>query len=122
MDNELRDISTSLKLQLGYGIGHILNDVCASLWFTYFLVFFHLVLEFTASQAGQLMLIGQIVDAVSTPFVGYHSDHTNNFLSAKYGRRKLWHLFGKHCIYNYYIILTYITLLLSFIFNDVVFT
>ncbi|CAG9581257.1 unnamed protein product [Danaus chrysippus] len=98
MDNELRDISTSLKLQLGYGIGHILNDVCASLWFTYFLVFFHLVLEFTASQAGQLMLIGQIVDALSTPFVGYHSDHTNNFLSAKYGRRKLWHLFGTLCV------------------------
>lgn len=95
MDSELVDISTSLKLQLGYGIGHILNDVCASLWFTYFLVFFHLVLEFSASQAGTLMLIGQLVDAVSTPFVGYHSDHTDNAFSLRYGKRKLWHLFGK---------------------------
>ncbi|XP_045494388.1 major facilitator superfamily domain-containing protein 12-like [Colias croceus] len=98
MDNEFFDISTSLRLQLGYGIGHILNDVCASLWFTYFLVFFHLVLEFTASQAGYLMLIGQVVDAVSTPFIGYHSDHTNNSVSAWYGRRKLWHLFGSACV------------------------
>ncbi|XP_045775137.1 major facilitator superfamily domain-containing protein 12-like [Maniola jurtina] len=98
MDNELLDISTSLWLQVGYGIGHILNDVCASLWFTYFLVFFHLVLEFSASQAGYLMLIGQVVDALFTPFIGYHSDNTNNYLSARYGRRKLWHLFGTVCV------------------------
>ncbi|XP_028176339.1 major facilitator superfamily domain-containing protein 12-like isoform X1 [Ostrinia furnacalis] len=98
MDNEFMDISTSFRLQLGYGIGHILNDVCASLWFTYFLVFFHLVLEFSASQAGNLMLIGQIVDAVSTPFVGYHSDRTDNAISARYGKRKLWHLFGTACV------------------------
>ncbi|KAG6452409.1 hypothetical protein O3G_MSEX007612 [Manduca sexta] len=98
MDNEFVDISTSLTLQFGYGIGHILNDVCASLWFTYFLVFFHLVLEFTASQSGTLMLIGQVVDALATPFVGYHSDHTDNVLSARYGRRKLWHLFGTLCV------------------------
>ncbi|KAJ0182630.1 hypothetical protein K1T71_001999 [Dendrolimus kikuchii] len=98
MDNEFVDISTSLRLQLGYAIGHILNDVCASLWFTYFLVFFHLVLEFSASQSGNLMLIGQIVDALATPFIGYQSDHTDNALSIRYGRRKLWHLFGTACV------------------------
>ncbi|KAI5635741.1 MFS/sugar transport protein domain-containing protein [Phthorimaea operculella] len=43
------------------------------------------------------MLIGQVVDALSTPFVGYHSDHTDSSLSARYGRRKLWHLFGSAC-------------------------
>lgn len=99
MDNEFVDISNSLKLQLGFGIGHVLNDVCASLWFTYFLVFFHLVLEFTATQSGNLMLIGQVVDALATPFVGYHSDHTDNLLSARYGRRKIWHLFGEYLLY-----------------------
>ncbi|PZC73585.1 hypothetical protein B5X24_HaOG216001 [Helicoverpa armigera] len=98
MDTEFIHISTSLRLQLGYGIGHVLNDVCASLWFTYFLVFFHLVLEFSASQSGNLMLIGQVMDAVSTPFVGYHSDHTDNRFSIKYGKRKLWHLFGTACV------------------------
>lgn len=95
MDSEFVHISTSVRLQFGYGIGHVLNDVCASLWFTYFLVFFHLVLEFSASQSGNLMLVGQVMDALSTPFVGYHSDHTDNHISSKYGKRKLWHLFGK---------------------------
>ncbi|CAK1601847.1 unnamed protein product [Parnassius mnemosyne] len=98
MDNEFVVRSNSLCLQLGYGIGHVLNDVCASLWFTYFLVFFHLVLEFSSTQAGNLMLIGQVVDAIATPFVGYHSDHTDNFISARYGKRKLWHLFGTFCV------------------------
>lgn len=92
------DISTSKFLQFGYGVGHILNDVCASLWFTYLLVFYHLVLGFSASQSGNLMLIGQVVDALSTPFVGYHSDRTDNDISAKYGKRKLWHLFGTACV------------------------
>ncbi|XP_068626251.1 major facilitator superfamily domain-containing protein 12-like [Battus philenor] len=98
MDNEFNGRSITLSLQLGYGIGHVLNDVCASLWFTYFLVFFHLVLEFSSTQSGNLMLIGQIVDALATPFVGYHSDHTDNFISARYGKRKLWHLFGTVCV------------------------
>lgn len=113
MDNELLDISTSLKQQLAYGIGHILNDVCASLWFTYFLVFFHLVLEFSAAQAGYLMLIGQVVDALSTPLIGYHSDHTNNHLSTKYGRRKLWHLFGELICIIYLLLFAALLLIVS---------
>ena len=31
------------RLKLGYGMGHILNDLCASMWFTYLLLFFHKV-------------------------------------------------------------------------------
>ena len=27
------------RLVLGYGLGHVFNDVCASLWFTYLLIF-----------------------------------------------------------------------------------
>lgn len=48
------------KLQIAYGIGHVLNDVCASMWFTYLLVFFHLVLQFSNSDAGLILLIGQV--------------------------------------------------------------
>lgn len=48
------------KLHLAYGVGHVLNDVCASMWFTYLLVFFHLVLEFSNSQAGFVLLVGQV--------------------------------------------------------------
>ncbi|XP_063928728.1 major facilitator superfamily domain-containing protein 12-like isoform X1 [Zophobas morio] len=87
-----------LKLQLAYGVGHVLNDVCASMWFTYLLVFFHLVLQFSNWEAGFMLLVGQVADAVSTPFVGFHSDQTDNFWLCRYGRRKTWHLIGTVCV------------------------
>lgn len=87
-----------LKMQFFYGIGHVLNDVCASMWFTYLLVFFHLVLEFDNGKTGLLLLIGQVADAISTPFVGYHSDHSEECWCSQYGRRKVWHLLGTVCV------------------------
>ena len=33
----------SLGQKLGYGLGHVLNDLCASMWFTYLLLFFQQV-------------------------------------------------------------------------------
>ncbi|XP_018334072.1 major facilitator superfamily domain-containing protein 12 isoform X2 [Agrilus planipennis] len=88
----------SLRLQLTYGIGHVLNDICASMWFTYLLVFFHLVLQFDNWEAGLILLIGQIADAVATPFVGFHSDNSDNFWFCRYGKRKTWHLVGTICV------------------------
>ena len=29
------------KQKFGYGTGHVLNDLCASMWFSYLLIFFH---------------------------------------------------------------------------------
>ncbi|KAF5305314.1 hypothetical protein FQR65_LT07739 [Abscondita terminalis] len=87
-----------IKLQLAYGVGHVLNDVCASMWFTYLLVFFHLVLQFDNWEAGFMLLIGQVADAMSTPFVGFHSDQSDNFWLCRYGRRKTWHLLGTICV------------------------
>lgn len=69
---------------LAYGMGHILNDVCASMWFTYLLVFMHLVLDFTNAEAGALLLVGQVADALATPFVGYFSDQGDNFWICKW--------------------------------------
>ncbi|CAH1170042.1 unnamed protein product [Phaedon cochleariae] len=86
------------RMQLAYGIGHVLNDVCASMWFTYLLVFFHLVLQFNNWETGVMMLIGQIADALATPFVGYHSDQSDTFWICRYGRRKTWHLLGTICV------------------------
>lgn len=84
-----------LKLRLAYGVGHVLNDVCASMWFTYLLVFFHLVLKFSSTLSGVILLVGQVADALATPFVGYQSDLDDDFWLCKYGRRKTWHLIGK---------------------------
>ncbi|XP_030766069.1 major facilitator superfamily domain-containing protein 12-like [Sitophilus oryzae] len=87
-----------LKVYLAYGMGHVLNDVCASMWFTYLLVFLHLVLDFTNAQAGALLLIGQVADALATPFVGYYSDQGDDFFICRYGKRKIWHLLGTICV------------------------
>ncbi|KAG7201594.1 hypothetical protein KM043_004338 [Ampulex compressa] len=87
-----------LSLRLAYGVGHVLNDICASMWFTYLLVYFHLVLGFDPTLAGVILLIGQVADALATPFVGFHSDKTDDFWLCKYGARKTWHLLGTICV------------------------
>ena len=56
--------------RISFSVGHVLNDLCASMWFTYLLVFFHLVLQFDNSLSGIILLIGQIADGLATPFVG----------------------------------------------------
>lgn len=81
-----------------YGIGHVYNDLCSSMWFTYTLLYYHMVLGFSNSQAGLLVLIGQVADAVSTPFIGLASDKRNSLQICRYGRRKIWHLIGTICV------------------------
>ncbi|RXN34524.1 casein kinase I isoform X3 [Labeo rohita] len=78
--------------RLTYAIGHFFNDLCASMWFTYLLVFYHSVLGFKDTNAGALLLVGQIADGICTPLVGYESDRTSG--CGKYGKRKTWHLVG----------------------------
>uniref|UniRef100_A0A667ZK63 Major facilitator superfamily domain containing 12a n=1 Tax=Myripristis murdjan TaxID=586833 RepID=A0A667ZK63_9TELE len=78
--------------KLSYAVGHFLNDLCASMWFTYLLVFYHSVLGFKNTYAGLLLLVGQIADGVCTPLIGYESDQTPG--CGNYGKRKTWHLVG----------------------------
>ncbi|XP_062371558.1 major facilitator superfamily domain-containing protein 12a isoform X2 [Sardina pilchardus] len=78
--------------RLSYAVGHFLNDLCASMWFTYLLVYYHSVLGFKNTYAGVLLLVGQIADGVCTPLIGYESDRTAG--CGTYGKRKTWHLVG----------------------------
>ncbi|XP_071368331.1 major facilitator superfamily domain-containing protein 12-like, partial [Centroberyx affinis] len=84
--------SLPVSRRLSYAVGHFLNDLCASMWFTYLLVFYHSVLGFQNTNAGVLLLIGQIADGVCTPLIGYESDRTPG--CGNYGKRKTWHLVG----------------------------
>jgi Na+/melibiose symporter-like transporter len=77
--------------KFAFSIGHFLNDLCASVWFSYSLVFYHRVAKFSNSSAGYLLLIGQVADALSTTFIGFASDRTKHGLC---GKRKSWHLLG----------------------------
>ncbi|KAI1882607.1 hypothetical protein AGOR_G00236630 [Albula goreensis] len=78
--------------RLSYSVGHFLNDLCASMWFTYLLVYYHSVLGFQNVYAGLLLLTGQIADGICTPLIGYESDRTPG--CGNYGKRKTWHLVG----------------------------
>ncbi|XP_072391386.1 major facilitator superfamily domain-containing protein 12-like isoform X1 [Diabrotica undecimpunctata] len=87
MDTEFRPNPLCLPLQkLSYGLGHIFNDLCAAMWFSYTLFFLQVVLEMKSTTAGFLLMIGQIVDSLATPIVGYCIDYIEY--------RRLWHLAG----------------------------
>ncbi|XP_063003267.1 major facilitator superfamily domain-containing protein 12 [Elgaria multicarinata webbii] len=86
----------ALRARLSYSVGHFLNDLCASMWFTYLLVYFHSVLGYSTSHAGALLLAGQVADGVCTPLVGYEADQAGG--CGRYGRRKSWHLTGTICV------------------------
>ncbi|XP_067004421.2 major facilitator superfamily domain-containing protein 12 [Anabrus simplex] len=73
-------------VKASYGVGHVFNDVCAALWFSYTLLFLQVVLGMPPVLAGTMLLIGQVVDALATPVVGVLAD--------RIGRRKSWHLAG----------------------------
>jgi len=82
----------SLKTKLFYSVGHVYNDLTVSIWFSYTLLYFKF--QFDDSLAGALILIGQVADAVASPFVGFESDKNPNIWICRYGRRKTWHLLG----------------------------
>uniref|UniRef100_A0A914WRW1 Uncharacterized protein n=1 Tax=Plectus sambesii TaxID=2011161 RepID=A0A914WRW1_9BILA len=95
--DETSDISC--MRMMSYGVGHFYNDLCASMWFTYLLMFMEKVLKFQSYRAGMLMLIGQVTDAICTPLVGIASDKSTlpRFMRSM-GRRKAWHLIGTICV------------------------
>ena len=61
-----------------YGMGHILNDLCAVLWFTYLLLFLEKVIGLDGVYAGVVLLSGQIADGLVTVPIGYLSDNDFN--------------------------------------------
>ena len=72
------DLSHPLSLtsfqKLSFSGGHILNDMAASLWFTYLLVYLESTLYLSPSSSGIVMLSGQIADGLATPLMGLLSD------------------------------------------------
>ena len=108
--------------RLAYGVGHVFNDMCASMWFTYLLVYLQRIAGFSHNQAGLLLFWGQLVDSLCTPVVGYLSDQhvTDNYCSSK---QKAWHVLGvlfliltyHHCLSNPFWILMMLRLAPAFL-------
>ncbi|KAK7591093.1 hypothetical protein V9T40_002706 [Parthenolecanium corni] len=94
------DLTSTLtrRTYLCYGVGHMLNDLTSAMWFSYLLLFLHYGLQFSNSEAGLLLLIGQVADGMATPIVGFLSDKGAGHWMCRYGHRKSWHLVGTLCV------------------------
>ncbi|XP_034853361.1 major facilitator superfamily domain-containing protein 12 isoform X1 [Mirounga leonina] len=87
----------SVAARLSYAVGHFLNDLCASMWFTYLLLYLHSVRAYSSRGAGLLLLLGQVADGLCTPLVGYEADRAAG-RCVRCGPRKAWHLVGTICV------------------------
>ncbi|CAF0726680.1 unnamed protein product [Didymodactylos carnosus] len=63
--------------KFAYSVGHVLNDLCASIWFSYLLVFYHRVVQFSNSSAGYLLLIGQVAGKLNKSMEKRHRSYLN---------------------------------------------
>lgn len=75
-----------MSTKLAYALGHIFNDLAAAMWFSYTLIYLQKVALMAPIMAGTLLLLGQIVDAFTTPIFG--------FLVDRYCKKKIWHIIG----------------------------
>lgn len=48
----------SLIQNLSYGMGHVYNDLCAAVWFSYTLFYLQIVLQLDSTTAGVLVMLG----------------------------------------------------------------
>ena len=90
MTNEDSTNPLNVKTKIGYAAGHILNDIAVVLTSTYMMLFLQTVLGIEKTNVGIIILIGQIVDGLTSPIIGFLSDLNNDlWLCNKYGRRKV---------------------------------
>lgn len=89
----LRYFKMRVWVRLSCAVGNVFNDFYRQLLQSFELLFFMKVVELSASEAGLIILIGEIADALFSPITGYLGDLVNlPFLSKRIGRRKSWHL------------------------------
>ena len=108
--------------KLGYGTGHVLNDMCGSMWFTYMLLFFHNVIGLSNTNAGLIVLLGHIADGISTVLVGILSDQDHNiWIYIHYGKRKVGIIWNRYLfnITDWIIYISYWLILRIILLNSV---
>ncbi|XP_060522466.1 major facilitator superfamily domain-containing protein 12-like [Cylas formicarius] len=85
LEERFRPTCSSLQ-KISFGLGHVFNDLCAAMWFSYTLFYLQVVLSIPSTTAGTLLMIGQVVDSLATPAAGWAIDYTD--------RRRGWHFGG----------------------------
>lgn len=90
-DSELDMRSLNFFEKIGFGFGHVFNDLCAGVWFSYTLLFLQKTLNISSKEAGLLVMVGQVGDAIVTPIIGLLAD--------KYGTKRTWHMAGTALVF-----------------------
>lgn len=80
----------NLKTQLSYGVGEASSEITGSVLVFFWLYFLTEVANLPPTQAGTILVIARVWDAVLDPLVGWLSDHTRS----RWGRRYPWMLGG----------------------------
>ncbi|CAN4110438.1 unnamed protein product [Withania somnifera] len=70
---------------LAYGVGHVLNDITSTYWYTYLLLYLTSI-GIPAKQVASLAITGQFTDAAMTIIAGELMD--------RFGHFKIWHVVG----------------------------
>lgn len=77
-----------------YGVGHVQNDISSTILLSFMPLFLKQISPIDSIKpgfwVGIVVVVGQVVDSLATPAVGYFSDRTNT----KIGKRKPWHIVG----------------------------
>ncbi|CAD7094095.1 unnamed protein product [Hermetia illucens] len=87
------DMKSTLSFfqKFGFGLGHVYNDLCAGVWFSYTLLFMQSVRGLPAVETGALIMLGQVCDAIATPIVGVLAD--------RYMTKRKWHIAGTGLVF-----------------------
>ena len=84
------NVKLGIVTRLGYGTGHVLNDMTATIWLSYFLLFFHNVIQSSNTNAGLILMAGQVVDGIASILVGILSDKDFDiWIYLHYGKRNV---------------------------------
>ena len=87
----------------GYSVGHVANDLFASMWFIYMSYYLLNVVNLDQNVSGLCLLSGQIADGITTPLVGYFSDK----IEFRMGKRNMWYYMGSLLVAPSYLCIWY---------------
>lgn len=86
--------SASIRNRIACKTGHILNNLTSSVWYSYALLYFQDVVGLSATTAGMIFCISQIIMAASSLVISFGHDKRMWKPFSPYGRRKAWHIIG----------------------------
>ena len=94
-----------MKTKIGFGSGHVFNDIVANAGSGYALLFYTTVIRLSNVHAGLIFMIGNVADAFAVIATGCMIDMDFRCrVFDLYGKLKTWHLVGTICLLATYIL------------------